>query len=251
MTALSVTAVVLVLTVWQLSGLYLEQIFVSTPVHVAARFGGLIKDGSLPAAFGHSAWEMLVGFVVAAVVGISLGLAMGRTRWLGRALDPWVSFANAAPAIAVLPVLEIWFGFGVFARIAFVTVLAVWTMTINTLVGTRNVGRVYGDVAKAFGLRGWPATRKVFLPAAMPYILAGARVALAQAAVGMILSGQEIGQSGLGGLAQEFASFYETANLIATIITSTGLAILAFWGLRVFQRRFFPWIGALTATRTP
>ena len=87
-------------------------------------------------------------------------------------------------------------------------------MTINTLVGTKNVGRVYGDVAKAFGLRGWPATRKIFLPAAMPYILAGARVALAQAAVGMILSGQEIGQSGLGGLAQGFASFYQTADLI-------------------------------------
>lgn len=243
-------AVILFLALWQLSGLFLNSIFASTPVDVVVEFGALVEDGSLPAAFWDSAWEMIVGFGVAATLGISLGLAIGRSRWLGRALDPWVSFANAAPAIAVLPVLEIWFGFGVVARVAFVTVLAVWTMTINTLVGTKNVGRVYGDVAKAFGLRGWCATRKIFLPAAMPYILAGARVALAQAAVGMILSGQEIGQSGLGGLAQNFASYYETGDLIATIVTSTGLAILAFWGLRVLQRRGFPWIGATTAART-
>ena len=172
---------------------------------------------------------------------------MARVPLIDRALDPWISFGNAAPAIAVLPVLEIWFGFGTTARLAFIAILSVWTMTINTLAGAKNVGRIYGDVSRSFGLTGLAAVRKVFLPAAAPYILAGSRIALAQAAVGMILSGQEIGQSGLGGLTALFASYYQTAQLIAGILTSTGLALLTFFLLRVIQRRFFPWIAALAA----
>lgn len=240
-------AVVAFLGIWQASGLFLNPIYVATPYQVAVSFGQLMASGQLPAAFADSAWEMVLGFAFASIIGIGVGLAIGRSPLWSRALDPWVSFGNAAPAIAVLPVLEVWFGFSTVARIAFIAVLSVWTMAINTLSGTRNVGRTYGDVAQSHGLTGWRATRKVFLPAAMPYVLAGARIALAQAAVGMILSGQEIGQSGLGGLANLFASYFQTAELIATILTSTALALLAFLLLRVVQRRAFPWIAGVSA----
>jgi ABC-type nitrate/sulfonate/bicarbonate transport system permease component len=75
------------------------------------------------------------------------------------------------------------------------------------------------------------------------------RVALAQAAVGMVLSGQEIGETGLGGLVQEFGSFFQTGYLIAAIISSTGLAFLAFWLLARAQGYFCPWIRAMSARR--
>ena len=109
--------------------------------------------------------------------------------------------------------------------------------------------RGYGDVAAAFGLGPVAATRLVYLPAAMPYILAGMRIALAQAAVGMILSGQEVGESGLGGLTEDYASFYQTGHLVAAILASTGLAMLSFALLRLYQARFQSWIAATAAGR--
>jgi ABC-type nitrate/sulfonate/bicarbonate transport system permease component len=83
----------------------------------------------------------------------------------------------------------------------------------------------------------------------MPFIFAGMRVALAQAAVGMVLSGQEIGETGLGGLVEEFGSFFQTGYLIASIISSTALAFLAFWILGRAQHFFCPWIRGMSARR--
>jgi ABC-type nitrate/sulfonate/bicarbonate transport system permease component len=103
------------------------------------------------------------------------------------------------------------------------------------------------DVGKAFGMNGWTQTLRVYLPGAVPYIFVGARIALAVGAVGMILGGQEIGQTGLGGLTQNFGNYSQTDDLVATIVTTTALALLLFAGLRILQRRAFPWIAATSA----
>jgi NitT/TauT family transport system permease protein len=192
---------------------------------------------------------MALGFGISAAAGITLGLLMGRIRLFERTLDPFVNFFNATPTIALLPLMEIWFGIGFWARISFIVVISLWTMLLNTLSGVRNVSRQYADVGAAFGLGPLQATRLIFLPAAAPYILAGARLALAQAGVGMILSGQEIGEAGLGGLTENYGSYFQTGYLIAAIVSSTALVMLAFWLLRRTQARFFPWITATSAGR--
>lgn len=238
-----------VFAAWQASGLFLNRIFISTPSIVARDFVGLVATGTLPRAFLQSAFEMALGFSVAATLGITLGVLMGRINLLERTLDPFVNFFNATPTIALLPLMEIWFGIGFWARISFIVVISLWTMLINTLSGVRNVSRQYAEVGAAFGLSPFEATRQIFLPAAVPYILAGARLALAQAGVGMILSGQEIGEAGLGGLTENYGSYFQTGHLIAAIVSSTALVMLAFWLLRRTQARLFPWIAATSAGR--
>jgi NitT/TauT family transport system permease protein len=244
-----VAAIGFVLGLWQLSGAFMNPIFIATPGTVLSAFAKIVADGTLPSAFLSSLWEMVVGLAIAVVIGFSLGTAMGRVRVVERTFDPFVNFFNATPTIALLPLMEIWFGTDVRSRIAFITVICLWTLVINTLAGIRNVGRGYAEVGRAFGLSGSALTWKIFLPAAAPYMIAGMRIALAQATVGMILGGQEVGESGLGGLTEDYGSFFQTDYLIAAIVTSTGLAMMLFGLLKAFQYRFFPWIAASAAPR--
>lgn len=246
---LSLVAVLVAIGIWQLSSLFLKPIFISTPGVVAPSLYNLIASGQLPQAFLRSLVEMLLGLVVAGVVGIGLGLLMGRIRLLERALEPLVAFGNATPSIALLPLMEVWFGFGTTARVAFIMVIAVWPLLVNTHLGVRAVRGRLADVGKTFGMNGWQQIRYVYLPGTMPFIFVGARISLAVGAVGMILGGQEIGQTGLGGLTSTFGSYSQTADLIATILTTTALAFLLFWALRQLQARAFGWIAATSAGR--
>lgn len=244
-----VLAIAVFLAVWQASGAFLNPLFVSTPSKVVAALGSLIGNGQLPAAFLRSLLEMLGALVVAAVLGIGTGLLMGRVRLAERALEPIVSFGNATPSIALLPVMEVWFGIGTAARVAFITVICTWPLLVNTYAGTKAVRGRYRDVGAAFGFGPLRQTWKIYLPGTVPFIFVGIRIALAVGAVGMILGGQEIGQSGLGGLTADFGSYSETADLVATIVTTTALALLLFFAFRRLQDWRFPWVTATSAGR--
>lgn len=244
-----VLAIAVFVAVWQASGSFLNPLFVSTPAKVVAALGTLIGNGQLPAAFLRSLVEMIGGLAVAAVLGIGIGLLMGRVRLAEKALEPIVAFGNATPSIALLPVMEVWFGIGTAARVAFITVICTWPLLVNTYAGVRAVRGRYTDVGAAFGFGGWKQTWKIYLPGTMPFIFIGIRIALAVGAVGMILGGQEIGQSGLGGLTADFGSYSETADLVATIVTTTALAMLLFAAFRQLQSWRFPWIAATSAGR--
>jgi len=241
--------IVTFLLVWQATSLVLPAIYVSTPVGVAQAFGALLARGTLETAFITSLGEMAAGMLIAGVFGISLGVLMGRIRILERCLDPIVNFLNATALIAVLPLFEIWFGVGATARIAFIAVISVLPLVINTLGGIRSVDRNYRDVGSAFRLSGPQRTKWVYVPAAMPYILVGVRISLSHALIGMILAGQEIGQSGLGGLFNIFSTYYETADMIADIVLTVALAVFLFHGLRWIQRRFYPWVGEMATAQ--
>ncbi len=242
-------AVAAALALWQASDAFLRPIFISTPSKVVSALVTLIGNGQLPGAFLRSLLEMLAGLVIAGIVGIGVGLLMGRIRLVERALDPVVAFGNATPSIALLPIMEVWFGIGTNARIAFIMVICTWPILVNTYAGVRTVRGRYTDVGVAFGLRGWKQTWRIYLPGTVPFIFVGIRIALAVGAVGMILGGQEIGQSGLGGLTADFGSYSETADLVATIATTTALAMFLFAAFRRLQYWRFPWIAATSAGR--
>lgn len=244
-----ISAVLVGIGIWQATGLVLNPIFISTPSLVAPAFWHLLVNGPLPGDFLRSLLEMVGGLAIATVVGVGVGMLMGRIRILERALEPWVAFGNATPTIALLPVMEIWFGFGETARVAFIMTIAVWPLIVNTHLGVRAVSGRLADLGTSFGMTGWQQIRHVYLPGTLAYIFVGARISLAVGAVGMILGGQEIGESGLGGLVTVAGSRVETAQVVSAILTTTVLALVLFWALRQFQARVFPWIAATSAGR--
>ncbi len=241
--------VLLGIGIWQATSLFMNPIFISTPSLVAPALWHLLVSGPLPADFLRSLLEMIGGVLLAAIVGVGIGLLMGRIRILERALEPLIAFGNATPSIALLPVMEVWFGFGETARVAFIMTIAIWPLIVNTHAGVRAVRGRLADVGTTFGMSHLQQIRYVYLPGTLPYIFVGARIALAVGAVGMILGGQEIGGSGLGGLVTVLGTRSETAQLVAAILTTTALALFLFWALRQVQARVFPWIAATSAGR--
>jgi ABC-type nitrate/sulfonate/bicarbonate transport system permease component len=244
-----ILAILVGIGIWQGTSLFMTPIFISTPSLVAPALWHLLVSGPLPADFLRSLLEMIAGVLGATIAGVGIGLLMGRIRILERALEPLIAFGNATPSIALLPVMEVWFGFGETARVVFIMTIAIWPLIVNTHAGVRAVRGRLADVGTTFGMSHWQQIRHVYLPGTLPYIFVGARISLAVGAVGMILGGQEIGGSGLGGLVTELGARSETAQLVAAILTTTALALFLFWALRQLQARVFPWIAATSAGR--
>jgi NitT/TauT family transport system permease protein len=247
--AVRLGSLVAVLILWQLSSLALDPILISTPTNIVYGFVRLLSDGSLEQAFVQSLLDMIIGFGIASVVGIGLGIFMGRYTSWEAVFSPYVNVMNATPTIALLPLMIIWFGFGLWARVAFIFIVSLWTLVINTMVGMKNVKRGYVEAGLAFGLTEPQIVRLVILPAAVPYILAGMRIALAQGVTGMILAGTELSQSGLGDLLTTMGDYYQTGRYMSALITTTFYAVLLFAALRWTQRRWFPWIAGSAAAQ--
>jgi ABC-type nitrate/sulfonate/bicarbonate transport system permease component len=167
---------------------------------------------------------------------------MGRFVVAGLTLQPLVALAIASPTIGLLPLFEIWFGFGALARIMFIAFVSVWGILLNTYTGVREVSGKYEDLARASSLGAGRTAWKVVLPASSPYIFVGMRLGIAHAMVGMVLAGQAFGVTGLGGLTDVYSTEAEISNVVAVIFSITLLAYLAFWALRGLELRFFPWI---------
>lgn len=227
---------------WQASGRWLNPIFFATPSAVARAFGNLISSGQLGGSAGDTVLTLVIGLAIATAIGMTCGISMGRSQRVSRVLSPMVSFANASPAIALLPLMEIWFGVGITARVAFVFVLCVFTLTLNSMAGVQNIPPEQLELGRSLGMSRSQVLRRITLPGAAPHILTGLRVASAQALVGAVLAGQEVGQAGLGGLAQTFSTYFQTPQLLVSVITSTCVGFVAFGLIRLFERLRYPWI---------
>ncbi|MBO0732219.1 MAG: ABC transporter permease subunit [Acidimicrobiaceae bacterium] len=242
-------AVVCFIGLWQWYGSsYAHASFLfSRPSTVASSFAHVVGNMQLPRAFADSVAEEAVGFAIAAALAIGVGALMGRVRYVEFALDPLVTIGIATPVIVLLPVMENWFGFGSTSRVAFIVVLSVWPILINTWSGIATMGAAYHLVGRSLGLGRLQQLRMIILPAAAPYIFAGLRLGLANATLAMVVAGQEVGDAGLGGLTEIYGQQGEVGQLIAVILSSTALALLLFWLLRVVERRGFSWIAATGA----
>jgi ABC-type nitrate/sulfonate/bicarbonate transport system permease component len=138
----------------------------------------LLRSGILPASVAASASRVLAGLLLGAAVGVPVGLAMGRSQRLEALLDPWVTLFRFTPALALLPLYVGWFGLGEASRILLIaTAVAVVTL-LGAFQGARQVPRVYLEAARALGASPALTWRRVVLPAALPQIAAGVRIAL-------------------------------------------------------------------------
>jgi len=200
-----------------------------------------VVDRTLWEALATSVGALLIGFGLAIVVGVAIGLVMGRFLAVEYVLDPYVSFLYALPSIALIPLLVIWFGIDMQLRLALVFLAGVFPVIINTMAGVKNVDRELLDVGRVACASERQVVTTIVLPAALPFIFAGVRVALSQALVGVIVAEMTAIITGLGGMIIRFANFFQTANLFVPILAimavSIGLTTLLKW----LERRLAPW----------
>ncbi|HKF78432.1 MAG TPA: ABC transporter permease [Candidatus Dormibacteraeota bacterium] len=239
---LPIAAVAAMLGAWQWSGRYLNPILISTPTEVGRDLVELVARGVILEPLAESLEEMVVGGLAGIAAGIAIGVVMGRYQVVEKVLSPFVNFFNATPLVVIIPLVIIWVGISQKARLLFVFLIVLWPVLLNTLAGIRNVSRGYVDLGAAFGLTEAQMLWKVSLPAAVPYILAGARVAAGLAIIGMIVSEMEISLTGLGYLLITYGNSFLTGRLLAVVLVASLFGVGNVLLLRWVQAAFFPWI---------
>ena len=239
--ALPFVSVVVFLVVWQVVGASIDPILLATPSKVAQAFWDLLSSGELAPAFGTAMGDLALGYSLAIVVGIGVGIAMGRSAVVQRVLDPYVNFFQATPLIALVPLVVIWFGVGLKARVAVVFMLAVWSIIINTASGVKETPASLIDVGRVYKLSRRQAITTIALPNAVPSIFAGLRIGLGKALIGMVIAQMNISVTGLGGLVVNYGNAFKTAYLLAAIVTASMVGVVAAVGLEALRRWLFPW----------
>jgi NitT/TauT family transport system permease protein len=201
----------------------------------------MIANGQIEYNLGVTLLRIFAGFAVAATAGVTLGVLMGMSRLVARIVDPWIAALYPLPKIALIPLLVIWFGIDAQLRLALVFLAGVFPVIINTVAGVKNVDRELIDVGRVACASERQMVATIVLPAALPFIFAGIRVAMSQALVGVIVAEMTAIITGLGGMIIRFANFFQTANLFVPILAimavSVGLTTLLKW----LERRLMPW----------
>jgi ABC-type nitrate/sulfonate/bicarbonate transport system permease component len=183
----------------------------------------------------------LLGYGLAAVIGISVGYAMGWWRAFGRMLDPFVSAAYVVPIVTLVPAMIVWFGLGLASRVLVIMLFAVFEILLSAYAGVKNVDPAIVDVARTFGARKLDLLRKVVFPATLPFVFVGLRIGASRAIKGMVLAEILFAVTGLGGVIIENSSAFRMDRVFVGVIAVALMGVLLTAGVQATERRVMRW----------
>lgn len=244
--ALRGASVAIVLGAWEIYGRSLNPILLSRPTAVLAAAVDMIGDGSLLHALGDSLVVLVLGLLAGTAIGVALGLLAGRRAAAAALLELPVNALYATPAVALIPLIVLWFGFDRMAKVAVVFLFVVFPVLINTMRGVREVDPELVEVATTFCSSERRMWIDLILPSALPYIVTGIRLAIGRALIGVIVAEYYTALSGLGNLIAVNANSFQTARMFVpiAIIALLGVALTELLGW--IEHRLARWRKAAT-----
>jgi ABC-type nitrate/sulfonate/bicarbonate transport system permease component len=233
----------LVLGSWEMAARLelINPLVAASPSRVGAALVRQWRNGELAPALGWSAAEFGLGFGLATMIGIAIGLAMGAWRWIEYALDPFVWVLYVTPLVALHPLLVVWIGFGFPVAVTLAFLLAVVPVIANTLAAVRAADPIHVRAVRAFGGGRHAVTMNVVLPASLPLIVAGLRIAAGRALVGVVAGEMFGANAGLGFQMTSYAARLRTADALAPVMLLVLVGVAVTQGLRWTQSRFERW----------
>jgi ABC-type nitrate/sulfonate/bicarbonate transport system permease component len=232
---LGILGIVLFLGLWEAAAQigWINPVILSSPSRIAVAFAGQWESGQFVADLGVSLAELAIGFGLSLVVGVAIGIAMGLSRTTEYALDPFVWFLYSTPLVALYPLLVVWLGFGFATVLAITFMLTVIPIVVNTLAGVRSVDPSLVRAVQVFGGSRYDVVMKAVLPASLPLVLAGVRIGLGRALIGVVLGEMFSSNAGLGFRMTVYAAHLRTADVFVPLaafvvigVITTQLAIL-------------------------
>jgi len=239
--AITTMSVAVFLAAWEIFGRDINPIFGSYPSAIAQAFIDLAASGKLLRALLQSLQPFAIGYLLAIVVGIPVGLVVGRFRTAEAALGIYVTAGYAMPLVALVPLLILWLGLGFSVKVAIVFLMSIFPICINTWAGVNAVPVSLIEVGKSFVAPDTTILRRIILPATLPYIMAGIRLAVGRAVVAMIIAEFFTAISGLGGIIIQSANNFDTATMFVPVVILMVLAIGLNALILFLERRFAPW----------
>lgn len=237
---------ILILALWEVAGPLVNPIFFSYPSKITVAFVNLTLSGELPHYLLQSLEVLFYGLGFAIVIGIPLAVLMARVRPVDWALDLPINALYATPMVALVPILVLWFGIYMKAKILVVFLFAVFPILINTYQGVRECDKNMIEVARSFRSSEWQMWKDVLLPFAVPYIAAGIRLAIGRGLVGMVIAEFYTTISGLGYMITRYANIFEMDKTFVPVILLMFLGVTLTAVLKRLERRIAPWSRADT-----
>ncbi|CAN5353213.1 ABC transporter permease [soil metagenome] len=221
--------IVLLVLLWQVIVTVTNQPETTLPSPVAVarsilKNAGLLWDGALV-----TAREILIGFILAVLVGNVIAVVLSLSRFAERLLYPTLVLLNTVPKVAIAPLIIIWFGFGPTTNAILTLVIAIFPVIVNTTLGLQSCGDDYLRLGRAMGGNGLRLFMKIRVPFAMPSILAGTKLAMTFGTIGAVVGELLAGQAGLGYVAQFSAGQLETPLTFAAIVVLSALGLVLFY----------------------
>ncbi|QNA87700.1 aliphatic sulfonate ABC transporter permease SsuC [Massilia sp. Dwa41.01b] len=228
---------------WQLAAQlgWLSSRILPAPWQVLTAFWSLAESGELWTHLRTSLWRATVGFGLGGGLGLLLGLLTGSSRRAETLLDTTLQMIRNIPALALIPLVILWFGIDETAKLFLLAVGVFFPVYLNTFHGIRSADQGLIEMARSYGLSGWALHRDVILPAALPSILVGMRFSLGLVWVLLIVAETISAQSGIGYMTMNAREFLQTDVVLVGILLYALLGKLADLAARLLERHFLRW----------
>jgi NitT/TauT family transport system permease protein len=217
------------------------KLFFTTPSQIVGTLWGLFATGKIWTPLGVSASGFAIGLALSIVVGLPLGVLIGRSRTLNAMFDPFITAFNATPRLVFLPLLMLWFGLGLEMKVVIVFIGALFPILINTYEGVRNADRTLINVVRSFGASEWDVARLVVVPNSLPYIIVGLRLAIGRAVLGVVVAEFFGSESGLGVMMVQAAGRYQVDVVFSGLIVFAALSLAMTWMVQLLENRLSLW----------
>jgi NitT/TauT family transport system permease protein len=228
---------------WEIVARYVvrSDLIIVPPSRVVGAFVQLVRQGELQTHVYVSGVEFLLGFALASVVGVAVGLAIGVSDVVRDVLEPWLSALYATPVVAFAPLFVLWMGIGLSSKVAVAFLLAVLPIVINTSAGIRTTDQNLVDVARSFAASRGQIFGKILIPYALAFIIAGLRLGVGRAIIGVVVAEFFGTRAGLGYLILTSSQLFDTSALFVSVVILAGVGVLSVMGLQKLERRLAPW----------
>jgi NitT/TauT family transport system permease protein len=233
------------LGVWELAtrlGLINSLLLASPSAIAGSAWSMFVTRGDIYHHLWVSAEELLLGFALAVVAGVPLGMLMGRNKTLRQMLEPYIMALYSTPQVAFFPLLILLLGFTVQSKAALVFLGAVFPIVINTAAGVIGTDARILEMARSFTASERTIFRKVILPAALPMISTGLRLAVGRALIMVFVAELVSSTEGVGYVIVRAGATFDTPRLFAGVLIFTVLGVVLGWGTQALERRLLPWL---------
>lgn len=240
--AVRIASLAIVLAAWEYFGAGINPALFTTPNAIARAGLTMIASGELWTYLWPSLVVLLVGLILAAIAGIAIGLLLARYWVLDVAFGVYITFLYSIPTVALVPLIVLWTGYEMTAKIVILFLFAFFPMAINTYQGVKNVDARLLEVGRAFRCNEWQLWANIVIPGALPFIITGLRLAVGRGLIGMVLADLYTAVSGIGYLIVRTASTYQVDKMFVPIVTLGILGVTLTALLRFAETKIAPWM---------
>jgi len=241
-TAVRSLSVLIGLAAWEIYGRAIHTVIFAYPSQIGRAFAELTRTGELWFYLRGSLVVLALGLALAIAIGIPVGVIMARGATIEYALEPYINALYSTPTVALIPLIVLWAGFQVKAKVILVFLFCVFPILINTYQGVKHTDAKLLEVARSFCAGEWSMWRDLMVPSAAPYILAGIRLGIGRGLVGMVVAEFYTAITGLGYMIVQYANNFRTDRLFVPIVVLMILGIGLTSLLRRIERSVAPWL---------